>query len=105
MRLSTPTEMILDERDAVIAVGMNGEPLPIVHGFPPGSSSPGWTATSRPRRGSSNSMSPVSRPSTLVGAVKGLGLVETLNSAKEITAFAPTNDVLRRYGRRRSTRS
>jgi uncharacterized surface protein with fasciclin (FAS1) repeats len=30
--------------------------------------------------------------SQLVGAVKAAGLVETLNSAKDITVFAPTND-------------
>ncbi|MEU6079200.1 fasciclin domain-containing protein [Streptomyces sp. NPDC047108] len=30
--------------------------------------------------------------STLVGAVKKAGLVDTLNSAKNITVFAPTND-------------
>jgi DMSO/TMAO reductase YedYZ molybdopterin-dependent catalytic subunit len=34
MTLSTPLEAILDGRDAMIAVGMNGAPLPIVHGFP-----------------------------------------------------------------------
>ncbi|MCT9819763.1 molybdopterin-dependent oxidoreductase [Microbacterium sp. W1N] len=31
---STPLEVLTDERDAVLAVGMNGEPLPIEHGFP-----------------------------------------------------------------------
>ena len=30
----TPTELLLDGRDAMLAVGMNGEPLPIDHGFP-----------------------------------------------------------------------
>ncbi|WP_141578921.1 fasciclin domain-containing protein [Actinomadura sp. WMMA1423] len=30
--------------------------------------------------------------STLVGAVKKAGLVDTLNSSKDITVFAPTND-------------
>jgi uncharacterized surface protein with fasciclin (FAS1) repeats len=30
--------------------------------------------------------------SQLVGAVKEAGLVDTLNSAKDITVFAPTND-------------
>jgi DMSO/TMAO reductase YedYZ molybdopterin-dependent catalytic subunit len=30
----TPTAALLDGRDAMIAVGMNGEPLPIDHGFP-----------------------------------------------------------------------
>ncbi|WP_307801932.1 molybdopterin-dependent oxidoreductase [Actinomadura violacea] len=34
MTLSTPIETILDGRDAMVAVGMDGEPLPIVHGFP-----------------------------------------------------------------------
>ncbi|WP_368367263.1 molybdopterin-dependent oxidoreductase [Actinomadura sp. WMMA1423] len=34
MTLSTPAEAILDGRDAMLAVGMNGEPLPIAHGFP-----------------------------------------------------------------------
>jgi DMSO/TMAO reductase YedYZ molybdopterin-dependent catalytic subunit len=29
-----PTEAALDGRDALVAVGMNGEPLPIEHGFP-----------------------------------------------------------------------
>jgi DMSO/TMAO reductase YedYZ molybdopterin-dependent catalytic subunit len=30
----TPTELLRDGRDALLAVGMNGEPLPIEHGFP-----------------------------------------------------------------------
>jgi DMSO/TMAO reductase YedYZ molybdopterin-dependent catalytic subunit len=30
----TPLEVLLDGRDAMLAVGMNGEPLPTVHGFP-----------------------------------------------------------------------
>ena len=30
----TPTKVLLDGRDAIIAVAMNGEPLPIDHGFP-----------------------------------------------------------------------
>lgn len=29
-----PTELALDGRDALVAIGMNGEPLPRVHGFP-----------------------------------------------------------------------
>jgi DMSO/TMAO reductase YedYZ molybdopterin-dependent catalytic subunit len=29
-----PTEVALDGRDALVAVGMNGEPLPMEHGFP-----------------------------------------------------------------------
>jgi len=29
-----PTEIALDGRDALVAVGMNGEPLPVDHGFP-----------------------------------------------------------------------
>ncbi|MGG5751039.1 molybdopterin-dependent oxidoreductase [Zafaria sp. Z1313] len=31
---STPLEVLTDERDALLAVGMNGEPLPLQHGFP-----------------------------------------------------------------------
>ncbi|WP_199043521.1 molybdopterin-dependent oxidoreductase [Glycomyces salinus] len=30
----TPTEVCTDGRDAMLAVGMNGEPLPLEHGFP-----------------------------------------------------------------------
>ncbi|GAA1829880.1 molybdopterin-dependent oxidoreductase [Agromyces salentinus] len=31
---STPLEVLQDDRNAVLAVGMNGEPLPAEHGFP-----------------------------------------------------------------------
>ena len=34
MTISTPTAVVLDGRDALLAVGMNGEPLPATHGFP-----------------------------------------------------------------------
>ncbi|GAA4997706.1 sulfite oxidase [Yinghuangia aomiensis] len=34
MTIGTPTAVVMDGRDAMLAVGMNGEPLPIVHGFP-----------------------------------------------------------------------
>ncbi|MGY0231082.1 molybdopterin-dependent oxidoreductase [Longispora urticae] len=30
----TPTSALMDGRDALLAVGMNGEPLPLEHGFP-----------------------------------------------------------------------
>jgi DMSO/TMAO reductase YedYZ molybdopterin-dependent catalytic subunit len=30
----TPTQALTDGRDALLAVGMNGEPLPVKHGFP-----------------------------------------------------------------------
>ncbi|NMN97757.1 molybdopterin-dependent oxidoreductase [Antrihabitans stalactiti] len=30
----TPLDVLMDGRDAMLAVGMNGEPLPIMHGFP-----------------------------------------------------------------------
>jgi DMSO/TMAO reductase YedYZ molybdopterin-dependent catalytic subunit len=32
--IGTPMEVVRDGRDAMIAVGMNGRPLPAVHGFP-----------------------------------------------------------------------
>jgi DMSO/TMAO reductase YedYZ molybdopterin-dependent catalytic subunit len=31
---STPLEVLTDDRNALLAVGMNDEPLPLVHGFP-----------------------------------------------------------------------
>lgn len=34
MTISTPTAVVTDGRDALLAVGMNGEPLPAEHGFP-----------------------------------------------------------------------
>ncbi len=32
--IGTPTAVVLDGRDAMLAVAMNGEPLPLEHGFP-----------------------------------------------------------------------
>ena len=34
MTISTPIATIMDGREALLAVGMNGQPLPIAHGFP-----------------------------------------------------------------------
>lgn len=34
MTIGTPVEEVMDGRDAMLAVGMNGEPLPFDHGFP-----------------------------------------------------------------------
>ncbi|HEU5006148.1 MAG TPA: molybdopterin-dependent oxidoreductase [Jatrophihabitantaceae bacterium] len=34
MTIGTPTTVIMDGRDAMLAVGMNDEPLPLEHGFP-----------------------------------------------------------------------
>jgi DMSO/TMAO reductase YedYZ molybdopterin-dependent catalytic subunit len=34
MTISTPTAVVMDGRDALLAVGMNGAPLPPEHGFP-----------------------------------------------------------------------
>ncbi|HXY73126.1 MAG TPA: molybdopterin-dependent oxidoreductase [Actinomycetota bacterium] len=34
MTIGTPTAAVMDGRDAMLAVGMNGVPLPIAHGFP-----------------------------------------------------------------------
>jgi DMSO/TMAO reductase YedYZ molybdopterin-dependent catalytic subunit len=34
MTISTPLTAIMDGRDALLAVGMNGQPLPVAHGFP-----------------------------------------------------------------------
>ncbi|MCX5387263.1 molybdopterin-dependent oxidoreductase [Streptomyces sp. NBC_00083] len=34
MTIGTPVEDLMDGRDALLAVGMNGRPLPFVHGFP-----------------------------------------------------------------------
>ncbi|MGW6025357.1 sulfite oxidase [Streptomyces sp. NPDC055099] len=34
MTIGTPVDDVMDGRDAMLALGMNGEPLPFVHGFP-----------------------------------------------------------------------
>ncbi|MFI6344781.1 molybdopterin-dependent oxidoreductase [Streptomyces sp. NPDC050560] len=34
MTIGTPVEEVMDGRDALLALGMNGEPLPLEHGFP-----------------------------------------------------------------------
>ena len=41
MTISTPVEALTDDRDAIIAVAMNGEPLPARHGFPARMVTPG----------------------------------------------------------------
>ena len=34
MTIGTPVDDVMDGRDALLALGMNGEPLPFAHGFP-----------------------------------------------------------------------
>ncbi|EST38239.1 hypothetical protein N566_08555, partial [Streptomycetaceae bacterium MP113-05] len=34
MTIGTPVEAVMDGRDAMLAIGMNGQPLPFDHGFP-----------------------------------------------------------------------
>lgn len=34
MTIGSPVEAVMDGRDAMLALGMNGEPLPFAHGFP-----------------------------------------------------------------------
>lgn len=34
LTIGAPTKVVMDGRDALIAVGMNGAPLPVAHGFP-----------------------------------------------------------------------
>ena len=34
MTIGTPTAVVMDGRDAMLAVGMDGQPLPVEHGFP-----------------------------------------------------------------------
>lgn len=34
MTISTPVQALMDDRDALVAIGMNGEPLPRRHGYP-----------------------------------------------------------------------
>jgi len=34
MTISTPVSAVMDGRNALLAVGMNGQPLPVAHGFP-----------------------------------------------------------------------
>ena len=34
MTIGTPLAELMDGRDAMLAVAMNGEPLPVAHGFP-----------------------------------------------------------------------
>ncbi|HEY1487046.1 MAG TPA: molybdopterin-dependent oxidoreductase [Micromonosporaceae bacterium] len=34
MTIGSPTKVVMDGRDSLLAIGMNGQPLPIEHGFP-----------------------------------------------------------------------
>ena len=47
----TPVEALTDDRDSLLAIGMNGEPLPIEHGYPRGWWCRACTASSRPPSG------------------------------------------------------
>ena len=51
MTIGTPLSVLLDGRDAVLCVGMNGEPLPLEHGFPVRMLTPASTATREPASG------------------------------------------------------
>ena len=51
--VTTPLEALTDDRDAILAFAMNGEPLPIEHGFPVRMVVPVCTATSPRPSGSS----------------------------------------------------
>ena len=69
----TPVEVIMDGRDAMLAVAMNGEPLPALHGYPGAAWwCPVCSATCRRRSGSRRSSSPVGRTSTGTGS-RGAG--------------------------------
>ncbi len=48
---STPFQAVSDGRDAMIVVGMNGQPLPDERGFPPGCWCPDCSGSSRPPSG------------------------------------------------------
>ena len=41
MTIGTPLSALTDDRDALLAIGMNGEPLPLEHGFPARMVTPG----------------------------------------------------------------
>ena len=49
-----PLEALTDDRNALLAYGMNGDPLPREHGFPLRMVVPGLYATCRPPSGSSS---------------------------------------------------
>lgn len=34
MTIGAPTKVVMDGRDSIVAIGMNGAPLPVAHGFP-----------------------------------------------------------------------
>ena len=51
----TPTAVLRDGRDALLAIGMNGEPLPVATGFRCAWWCPGCTAMSAPASGSPSS--------------------------------------------------
>ena len=51
MTIGAPTRSALEVEDAMLAFGMNGEPLPVEHGFPVRMLIPASTATSPPASG------------------------------------------------------
>lgn len=55
MTIGSPVEDVMDGRDAMLAVGMNGEPCPSTTDSPSAWSCPASTATSRPASGSRTS--------------------------------------------------
>lgn len=96
---STPLEALTDNRDALLAVGMNGEPLPLEHGFPVRLVVPGlygyvsatkWVTELRVTRFSDESAYWTERGWTERGPVKLSSRIDTPSNGAAVAAGAVT---------------
>lgn len=98
----TPVEAVMDGRDAMLAIGMNGEPLPARHGFPVRMVVPGlfgyvsatkWVTDMRLTRWDEFDAYWVPRGWAKEGPVKTMARIDTPRSGRDVSGEVPIGGV------------
>lgn len=98
----TPVEAVTDGRDAMLAIGMNGEPLPAQHGFPVRMVVPGlfgyvsatkWVTDMRLTRWDEFDAYWVPRGWAKEGPVKTMARIDTPRSGRSVEGVVPIGGV------------